>query len=241
MLHQHNLPKPDYSSPVFNALRDTASNEWNAYIDHAFVRGMADGTLHKASFLYYLVQDYVFLRHFSRAWALGVVKSTTLLEMKHSAATVNGLIHFEMPLHIKICAREGISEEELFNAEEQPANLAYTRFVLDAGQSGDFLDLLVALLPCVLGYGEIGLRLKATQSANTPYQEWIDTYSGDEFQALCQLGGELLEHAVSIRIGGNIQDSPRWPQLCRIFATATKLEAGFWQMGLQGKQNQGKN
>lgn len=235
MLHQHNLPKPDYASPVFNALREAASHEWNDYIDHAFVRGLGDGTLAKASFLHYLVQDYIFLRHFSRAWAFAVVKSSSLQEMKHSAATVNGLIHVEMPLHIKICAQEGIREEELFNAEEEVANLAYTRFVLDAGQSGDFLDLLVALLPCVLGYGEIGLRLAATQADNTPYQDWINTYAGKEFQALCQLGGELLEHAVTNRIGDNFEKSPRWPQLCRIFATATKLEAGFWQMGLQGR------
>lgn len=227
---------PNYSSPVFDSLRQAASKEWSAYTDHAFVRGMGDGTLPRTSFLHYLIQDYVFLRHFSRAWALGVVKSTSLQEMKHAAATVNGLIHVEMPLHIGICAREGISEEQLFNAEEEPENLSYTRFVLDAGQSGDFLDLLVALVPCVLGYGEIGLRLAATSTDDTPYRAWIDTYAGDEFQAMCQLCGELLEHAVAIRIGSDYKNSPRWQSLCRTFATATKLEAGFWQMGLRGQQ-----
>ena len=41
-------------------------------------------------------------------------------------------------------------------AEEALGNLAYTRYVLEAGFSGDFLDLMAALAPCVLGYGEIG-------------------------------------------------------------------------------------
>ncbi|SEK55074.1 hypothetical protein SAMN04488526_0860 [Jannaschia helgolandensis] len=37
---------------------------------------------------------------------------------------------------------EGISEAELFAAREASQNLAYTRYVLDAGHSGDFLDLM---------------------------------------------------------------------------------------------------
>ena len=40
-----------------------------------FVEQLGDGSLPRKSFLHYLVQDYVFLVHFSRAWALAVVKS----------------------------------------------------------------------------------------------------------------------------------------------------------------------
>lgn len=230
------LPAPDYSSKVFAALRRNCAVEWNAYIDHAFVRGMGDGSLPKASFLHYLIQDYVYLRHYSRAWAMGVVKANTLEEMRLSAATVNGLINIEMPLHIKICARENIDETQLFNAEEELASLSYTRYVLDAGLSGDFLDLLVAVVPCALGYGEIGKRLAASQTSSTPYQEWIDTYNGEPFQALCADVGKLLDDAVANRIGADFENSPRWQQLNRTFAMATKLEAGFWQMGLEGGQ-----
>ncbi|MBK3745678.1 thiaminase II [Paraburkholderia aspalathi] len=228
------LPIPTYSSKTFVALREAAAPEWDAYIDHAFVNGLSDGSLPKASFLHYLVQDYVYLRHYARGWALGVVKASTLEETRLCAATVHGLTHVETPLHVGICGREGISEEQLFNTEEAPENLSYTRFVLDAGHSGDFLDLLVALAPCAFGYGEIGLRLAKTASPDTPYREWIDTYAGDPFQVMCNDVGHLLDHAVANRIGGDVTQSPRWPELCRIFATATKLEADFWQMGLRG-------
>ncbi|MEO0752152.1 MAG: TenA family protein, partial [Pseudomonadota bacterium] len=132
---------------------------WTDYTQHAFVRGLRDGTLPAAAFLHYLKQDYVFLIHFSRAWALAVTKAETVAEMRLAADTVNGLINDEIALHIKICADAGIDEATLFATEERAENLAYTRYVLDAGHSGDLLDLLAALAPCVMGYGEIGRAL----------------------------------------------------------------------------------
>ena len=39
--------------------------------------------------------------------------------MKICANTVNGLINFEMDLHIKLCKKYGISKKGLINAEEK--------------------------------------------------------------------------------------------------------------------------
>src|SRR3546814_16326279 len=105
-----------------------------------------------------------------------------------------------MQLHVKTCAVAGISEKTLRAAEEEIENLAYTRFVLDAGLSGDFLDLLAALAPCVLGYGEIGAWLgdAATDGA---YAEWIDAYAASDYQALCLSVGQLIDRAAGARLG----------------------------------------
>ena len=103
--------------------------------------------------LHYLVQDYLFLIHFSRAWALAVTKADDVAEMRACAATVNALVNDEISLHIRICAAAGIDEATLFSATEETANLAYTRYVLDAGHSGDFLDLMAALAPCLAVLG----------------------------------------------------------------------------------------
>lgn len=228
-----NLPQPDFSSKLFSRLRAATLEDWKPFIGHAFVRGLGDGTLPKSAFLHYLRQDYVYLHHYARAWALGVVKATTLQESRLCADIMHGLASVELPLHIGICAREGISEEELFITREEPENLAYTRYVLDCGQSGDFLDLLAALVPCAHGYGEIGLNLAASAAPDTPYREWIDTYAGDDFQNMCHDVGKLFDQAAKDRIGEDFENSPRWPRLCQIFATASRLEASFWQMGLK--------
>lgn len=215
----------------FQAWRAECASDWHDYTHHDFVNGLGDGTLPRAAFLNYLTQDYLFLVNFARAWALAVVKAGSLDEMQACSATVHTLLDGEMALHVGICAREGISRDDLLAAEEAIPNLAYTRYVLDSGFSGDFLDLLAALAPCVLGYGEIGTRLAAIAAPDTPYRDWIDTYAGDDYQQACRDVGTLLDRAVTRRLGANASDSPRWAELSRRFATATRLEVGFWGLG----------
>ncbi|RKT35121.1 thiaminase/transcriptional activator TenA [Roseovarius halotolerans] len=218
---------------TFPAWRAAAGDHWHAYTRHAFVEGLRDGSLPRAAFLDYLVQDYIFLIHFSRAWALAVTKADTVDEMRLAAGTVNALINDEMALHIRICAEAGISEDALSEAEEKTQNIAYTRYVLDAGHSGDFLDLLAALAPCVLGYGEIGARLSHEATSDT-YADWIATYAGEDYQQVCHDVGGLIDSAIARRLGPAAQDSPRWAHLSARFTTATRLEVGFWDMGFEG-------
>ncbi|WP_111735649.1 thiaminase II [Roseovarius amoyensis] len=215
---------------TFAAWRDNTPG-WPAYTRHAFVQGLGDGTLPHAAFLHYLKQDYVFLIHFSRAWALAITKADTVAEMRLAAATVNGLINEEIALHIKTCATIGIDEAALFATQERQENLAYTRYVLDAGHSGDLLDLLAALAPCVMGYGEIGNHLATARTSNT-YAEWINTYASADYQQVCHDVGMLIDGAIARRIGDNPTASPRWASLQARFAMATQLEVGFWNMGL---------
>lgn len=220
----------DYGT-TFPRLRDAAGAVWQGYTRHEFVEGLRDGSLPRRAFLGYLVQDYVFLIHFARAWALAVTKAETLDEMRACAATVDALVNHELSLHMTTCAEAGLSEADLFNAEEHQANLAYTRYVLDSGHSGDFLDLLAALAPCVMGYGVIGARLGPV-AADHAYAGWINTYAGADYQQVCGDAGALLDAAVARRLGATPEATPGWPRLCHRFTTATRLEVAFWEMGM---------
>ncbi len=108
-------------------------HHWDAYVDHAFVRQLAAGSLPRDSFLHYLRQDYVFLLHFARSWALVFAKSDRMSEMALASSIAHGLLNGEMPLHVAICGREGITEAMLQDTPESPANMAYTRFVQATG------------------------------------------------------------------------------------------------------------
>lgn len=223
---------PNYGR-AFAALKMRSGEEWDAFTRHEFVRRLGDGTLPRDCYLHYLRQDYVFLIHFSRAWALAAVKAESIGEIKLAATILNGLINHEMALHVETCAGEGIAEPELAATAEELENLAYTRFALDAGLSGDFLDIMLALAPCVLGYGEVGLHLAAARSSDT-YRPWIETYAGEEYQGLCRDLGQAMDAALTGRLGADYETLPRWRTLAQRFATATRLEASFWQMGMRG-------
>ena len=68
-----------------------AADEWAAYVDHDFVRQLGAGTLPEPAFRTYLVQDYLFLIQFARAYALATYKSRTLADMRAAQAGVAAL------------------------------------------------------------------------------------------------------------------------------------------------------
>lgn len=214
----------------FDRLKAACPETWEGYIRHPFVRGLGDGSLPEAAFRHYLCQDYVFLIHFSRAYALAAYKSDTLENIRQAAETVTALAGHEMQLHIGYCRKWGIDEAALAATPEAPANLAYTRFVLERGMAGDLLDLQVALAPCVVGYAEIGRWLAgdaATRGDGNPYGEWIEMYAGGEYQEVAAAAVSALDR-LAARRGGEA----RFDDLATNFRIATELEIGFWQMGL---------
>ncbi len=209
----------------------TCPSSWQRYIKHPFVMGMADGGLDPAAFRHYLAQDYLFLIHFARAYALAVYKADDLEDMRAAAATVNALLDVEMKLHVEFCAGWGMTEAEMAAVPEDPACLAYTRFVLERGMAGDLLDLQAALIPCVVGYGVIGAGLAADPATrrgpDNPYDAWIAMYAGEEYQEVAAASVAQLDR-LALRRGGEA----RFDSLSRTFTVATDLEVGFWQMGL---------
>ncbi len=217
---------------VFCALKASCPEHWDAYVRHDFLRTLGAGSLPVACFRHYLGQDYIFLIHFARAYALAAFKSDELDDLRGAAATLHALIDSEIALHVKYCAGWGLSEAEMAALPEAEANLAYSRFVLDAGMAGDLLDLLVALAPCVMGYAEIGTWLAADRTDKNPYRDWIEMYAGAEYQELAQGALAQLDRVAVRRLGAEPTTSPRWAKLAETFRTATRLEIGFWDMGL---------
>ncbi len=215
---------------LFARLRASCADEWAAYTGHGFVRGLGDGSLPEDCFRHYLIQDYLFLIHFARAYALAAYKSDDLDDIRAAANTVSALVDTEMGLHVKYCAGWGIAEADMRAAPEAAANMAYTRFVLERGGAGDVLDLHTALAPCVVGYAEIALRLDAdpaTRRDNNPYGEWIANYAGADYQAVASGAVARLDD-LAARRGGDA----RFESLSATFRAATRLEIGFWDMGL---------
>jgi thiaminase/transcriptional activator TenA len=214
---------------IFDRLKTVAAADWQSYVDHDFVRRMGAGTLPQEAFRTYLVQDYLFLIQFARAYALATYKSRTLADMKAAQAGLAAILD-EMDLHVRLCGRWGLSPDDIEAAPEHQATVAYTRFVLDCGAAGDLLDLHVALAPCVVGYAEIGRELAPhgiDALGDHPYREWIAEYAGDAYQDIAVQARRHLDD-----LAARAMTERRFVELGALFGKASRLEADFWQMGL---------
>ncbi|NLC22163.1 MAG: thiaminase II [Halomonadaceae bacterium] len=214
----------------FSDLTQACQDDWRAYIEHDFVRQLGDGTLEQDAFRHYLKQDYLFLIHFGRAYALAVYKSRTLADMRQAHDGLKAIIDLELGLHVNYCREWGISEAELAALPEARATMAYTRYVLDTGNRGDLLDMHVALAPCLVGYAVVAdwlnSRANTVRGEANPYEAWIAMYESNEFQAARRAEEEWLNARLA-----DVTPA-RFEELVTVFRDATRLEIDFWQMGL---------
>lgn len=203
---------------------------WRQNHDHPFVKGIADGTLDPEKFRFYMVQDYLYLIHYAKVFALGAVKADDLHTMGKFAALLDGTLNEEMALHRQYAARFGISEGELETAKPSPITLAYTHYMLHAAQNGTLAEVIAAVLPCAWSYWEIGKELYKIPgaAAHDLYGEWIHMYASEEFGQMAQWCIDLLdEHTVG-------KSAAELAKLEEIFLNTTRFEYMFWDMAYNG-------
>jgi thiaminase (transcriptional activator TenA) len=206
-------------------LRAAGDGIWRAQHEHPFVRGIGDGTLEEELFRFWIRQDYVFLIEYARLLALAAARAPDLDTMTRFAELVHETLHDEMALHRSYSAELGISAGELEREAPAPTTRGYTDFLLRTAAVGDFADLLAALLPCMWGFNEIGLRLAAQGApAHRAYARWIEMYSSPEFTALVDWLRRLTD-----RIGAGLPTGYQ-NRLREIFLSSSRYELAFWKM-----------
>jgi thiaminase (transcriptional activator TenA) len=209
-----------------HALRAKAQPIWDHELKHPFVRGLGDGTLPIDPFRFYLLQDYVFLTEYCRVFALAAGKAPDLQTIALFTRLLDETLNTEMQVHRDYCRQLGIMEADLEATESAPITHAYTRHLLTVAYSGSIADIVAAVLPCQLGYAEIGTVLagEGRSGGNSTYAEWIRTYSSPEFIAGAEKLGRLLDDLTA-----------GWPtrELAPLethFLTSSRYEYLFWEM-----------
>jgi len=190
-----------------------------AILAHPFVTGLTDGSLPRAAFRHYIVQDAHYLRGYAKALAACAAKApgedATVMFAEHAA----GAIAAERDLHASLMADLGGSPD----AEPvDPTTRAYVSYLLATAHAGSFAEAVAAVLPCYWIYARVGEELLDRGSPDPLYARWIATYGGEEFQAVVDA---VLD--VTDRVGAAA--SPRELALMREHVTVTsRYEWMFW-------------
>lgn len=220
---------PAFTQGIYGRLRQQAGADWQHYVAHPFLRQLADGTLPEPAFRRYLTQDYLFLIHFARSYALLVSKLRTLAEMRAAAASMIAILD-ELPLHVGYCREWGLDEATMArrngsrgNRQLHPLRTGHRPLRRRPGSAG-------GAGPCVAATRKSAsacCTIRRPGLTANPYASWIRNYGDKGYLNGVNNAIGLLETLWRQRGG-----EARFAELSAIFTTATRLEANFWQMGL---------
>jgi hypothetical protein len=118
---------------------------------HPTVRGIAAGDLEPARFRAWLVQVYLFLLDYIRLFALAAARAPDTDTLGRLVDLAHATFHQKLSLHRGYAAEFGLAEADLDRAEKSPVCAAYTDFLLRTAATGNFAEVLAALLPCMWG------------------------------------------------------------------------------------------
>jgi thiaminase/transcriptional activator TenA len=203
-------------------LWETIAPTFGAIVSHPFLAGVADGTLPPERFVYFVGQDRLYLRAFSRAlsFAAGHAEDpadTALLT--GSAATA---IAVEEGMHVELLEGFGVGPEDLDPAELSPSGELYVQTILAHAARGPFAEALASVLACFWIYAEVGKELIAKGSPDPRYQRWISTYGDPQFAATVAAVLAIVD-----RVGAAASAAER-ERIEAIFARGCRLEWMFW-------------
>ncbi|MGI8910857.1 MAG: TenA family protein [Rubrobacteraceae bacterium] len=162
-----------------------------AALEHSFVRGLADGSLPREDFRYYVAQDAFYLESFARAYALALTHSRDRRGLVEFSALISGVVE-ELRLHEGYAERWGV---DLSLTSPGDATLAYTQFLLATAALGSVGETCAAMTPCMRLYAFLGQSLaEEGVVGDNPYKEWAETYAAPDFEALAAGLETLLDH-----------------------------------------------
>lgn len=146
----------------------------------AFVTALGDGSLHPDRFSYYLGQDALYLREYSRVLARASSLAPSEAEQLFWAASAQNCLEVESELH-----RTWLSGREV-PTRQGAVTKAYVDHLLAAAAHASYPVLVAAVLPCFWLYAHVGEALH-TQWAHSagadghPYAAWMETYADPAF------------------------------------------------------------
>ncbi len=203
---------------------------WLGYLEHPFIKEIAAGTLPKEKFKAYLIQDYLYLKEYAKLFCIGVVKSSTMEDMKFFYNSTKGTMEDETEVHIKYLEGFGITPKEAEGYEMNLTNISYTSYMKGIALTGDLRELVLTILPCTWSYYYIGQHLlDITEGVleNNFYKEWIKSYGEEGFKVFCD---QWIEYTNKLCRDLNEEEKKK---LRDIFINSSIYEMKFWDMAYE--------
>lgn len=199
---------------------------WEAQLTHPFVVALADGTLPRETFQFYILQDARFLTELAKTFAFAATKTDDRDRILAFGEYLTDTVRVERALHEMYAARFGLTIAAMAAVPMAPTNYAYTRHMLSIAATGSLAEVVTVTLPCAWIYAVVGAHFTAQgdPAADHPYRDWLATYASPDFESV----GAWLRAVVDAE-AAHLDDRGR-QRLRDIFRTSSRYEYLFWDM-----------
>lgn len=188
-------------------------------IEMPFIKELKNGTLPLEKFQFYMGQDSFYLENFARSLALISARAQNIDHALQFIRFAEGAIVVEKALHDSYFQEYGLDNR----GKIEPTTHHYISFLKSTAALDQVEVAMAAVLPCFWIYQEVGNYIYNNKvDKNNPYQNWINTYAGDEFE-------ELVTKAKNIcnLVAENCTQAQQ-QKMTQAFVTASHLEFMFW-------------
>lgn len=190
---------------------------WDKFYTHPFLKEMANNSLPKEKFKFYLSQDYLYLSEYAKIFAIGIIKSDNQKDMQKFLKFLDDTLNKESLIHKKYFKALQI----LIDSKKDLLNTSYTNYMLSVSLNGDLLDTSVAMLACTWSYKKIADHFFDLVDENNFYKDWFLAYKEDDNLKIML---ELIDEK-SLNLSKDKQD-----KLIEIFTNCSLFELKFWDM-----------
>jgi thiaminase (transcriptional activator TenA) len=191
---------------------------------------LAAGTLSRARFQGYIIQDAMYLTVYSRVLAIAGAKGPDGAVLRAFGECALEAVAVEQALHERYMREFGIEPSSLPTAEPSPDCLGYTSFLLATAYHDPWEILVAALLPCFWIYWDVGSRVAKDAAPDNPYRAWIDTYADEAF-------GEAVRAVIGITDrAADATTAAIGDRMMTAFVRSTQYEYLFWDGAYQQRR-----
>jgi thiaminase (transcriptional activator TenA) len=188
---------------------------------------LAAGTLSRARFQGYIIQDAMYLTVYSRVLAIAGAKGPDGAVLRAFGECALEAVAVEQALHERYMTEFSVDPKRLAEAEPSPDCLGYTSFLLATAYHEPWEVLVAALLPCFWIYWDVGTRIACDAAADNPYRAWIDTYADEAF-------GEAVRKVIGITDrAAEATTATIQTRMMTAFVRSTQYEWLFWDGAYQ--------
>ncbi len=159
---------------LFKQLVTGSNGKWDDYINHHFVHELMNGTLSPYKFKHYVEQDFQYLESYNKCFKVLENQSTNQFEQEYFKKSI--AVESELSMYHRY-------EIELTKLQPSTTTMNYINYLNQIMVDQDHLAKLIAIAPCIIGYGMIGQKIAEInmQEINSYFIPWIEVYQSTEF------------------------------------------------------------